>query len=382
MMIVLLQVFDDDWNRLAPIVNRCILNLMDIYGNLYSPAKLSTETEYVEQGNMGIGSCLGTGRVSRNHSACCSTNNLTTEVYDMMTYKLFKQIMTERIKDYLPESFTFYEVKLKTVYKTNEKLDSMTLVPMGDPGNILCPNIYLNDLYKEFQECQDLDLILRTAAGVVVKYSTFVPKDFDFNLKERKEFIIINVLNTERNKELLDMVPHREILDFSIIYRVVMRLGDDGLDTILITNEIADDLDMTEDELFEAAAENTRKILPLKLLTITELSANIRLSKEEQDDYLKMCHEPVIATNDSYIQGSSYLSQPEVLRSISEKIGDDYYAVPSSVNEFFVLPARIAKLDVIRELLRKDNMETNSIRDILSDNVYYYDRGREELMMA
>ena len=41
---------------------------------------------------------------------------------------------TERIKDYLPQSFTFYEVKLQTFYKTNEKMDCMMLVPESLKG--------------------------------------------------------------------------------------------------------------------------------------------------------------------------------------------------------------------------------------------------------
>ena len=300
----------------------------------------------------------------------------------MMSYDVFKSVVTERIKEYLPQSFTFYDVDVHTVYKTNEKLDCMTLVPHGCVGKVMCPTVYLNERYEDFKECEDIDMILREIAWVIINYSAVIPEDFDFDLSGRKDHIVMNIMNTEKNEEFLSTVPHREILDFAIMYRMVIQLSHSGIDTIMITNQVAEELGMSEEDLFRAATKNTRDLFPVKILTIQEMCDGREMPEEEQDEYLKRHCEPFIVTNDSFINGSAYLAQPEILRRISKKIQDSYYAVPSSVNEFFVLPAENADLDSLRDMLRSGNSEATQIREVLSDNVYYYDRERQELMIA
>lgn len=300
----------------------------------------------------------------------------------MMTYDLFKKVIAERIKDYLPQSFMFYDVKIRTVYKTNEKLDSMTLVPHATGGHVMCPAIYLNERYEDFKELEDIDLILREVAWVIINYSAVIPDDFDFDLSGRKDQIVMNIMNTEKNEDFLKTVPHRDILDFSIMYRMVMQLSNRGVDTIMVTNSIAADLGMSEEELFRAACRNTMNIFPVKILTIQEMCDGRQMDEDEKEEYMRSHNEPFIVTNDSYVHGSAYLAHPSVLENISGKIRDSYYAVPSSVNEFLVLPARNADLDCIRNMLRRDNSETDEVREILSDNVYYYDRNKQKLMIA
>lgn len=300
----------------------------------------------------------------------------------MMNYDLFKQIVKERIKEYLPQSFIFYDVKLHTFYKTNEKLDCMTLVPQSSMGNIMCPNIYLNERYEDFKACQDIDEVMKEIAWVIVNYSAVIPEDFDFDLGGKKDKIVFNIMNTEKNEDFLSTVPHRQILDFSVMYRVVMQLSQNGMDTIMLTNQLAESLNLSEEDLFELAKENTKRLLPMKVLTMGEMIREENMTDEARESYLKKCNEPFIVTNTSYLQGAAYLSQPEELEWISEKLNDSYYAVPSSVNEFFVIPRRSANLDNLRMMLRKDNEETDEKRDILSDNVYYYDKRKKKLEIA
>ena len=163
---------------------------------------------------------------------------------------------------------------------------------------------------------------------------------------------------------------------------MVMQLSHSGIDTIMITHQVAADLRMSEEDLFRAATQNMRNLFPVKILTIREMCDGREMHEEEQDEYLKRHCEPFIVTNDSFLNGSAYLAQPEILRHISKKIQDSYYAVPSSVNEFFVLPAENADLDRLRDMLRSGNNEATQIREVLSDNVYYYDREKHELMIA
>jgi hypothetical protein len=306
----------------------------------------------------------------------------TTEVRDMMSYELFKTLVKDQIKDYLPQSFAFYEVNIHTVYKINEKLDCMTLVPPDGSGMCICPTVYLDERYEEFRHCRDLDQVLTEIAWVYINYSGTIPGDYDFDLKNRLDMIVMDIVNTEKNEEMLENVPNRSMLDFSVMYRFVMQMGPGGIDTILITNSLARDLDLSEEELFTMAAANTKKVLPMKIITMREVISETVMTAEQRNEYMKRSAEPFIVTNELLMHGSSYLALPDVLKEISEKIQDSYYVIPSSINEFFVSPARFTDPAQIRDRLRYDNASNTAKKDILSDNVYYFDKTAGDLRIA
>lgn len=300
----------------------------------------------------------------------------------MMTYELFKTLVADQIKDYLPTSFALHEVSIHTVYKANRELDCMTVVPPDDTGMAVCPTVYLEERYEEFKHCMDLDQILKEIAWVYINYSGVLPGGFDFGLEQRKDMIVMDIVNTEKNSGLLKEVPHRSILDLSVMYRIVMQMGKGGYDTILVTNGIAQDLGLTEAELFMLATRNTKKVLPMKIITMLEVMKNMEMDEAQKDAYLKTVHEPFVVTNETLVHGASYLAQPDVLRKISGMIGDSYYVIPSSVNEFFVSPARFTDPDEIRASLRRDNAANPDFEEVLSDNVYYFDRHIGMLQIA
>ena len=300
----------------------------------------------------------------------------------MMSYELFKTLVEDQIKDYLPQSFAFHEVKIRTVFKTNEKLDCMTLVPAGSDDMVMCPTVYLNERYEEFKYCQDLDQVLREIAWIYINYQTIIPKDFDFGFEGRKDKIIMCVINTEKNEEMLKKLPHRNILDFSVMYRIVMNAGETGLDTVVVTHEMADLLGVTEKELFEAAAANAKDILPMKVFTLREVAEKEMMTSEQQEAYIRNSGEPFVITTELMLQGAGFLAQPEVLKLISKRINDNYYVIPSSINEFLVSPARFTDPCFIRDTLRMGNSSVTSEKEILSDNIYYYDRKEERLRIA
>ncbi|MCE2604079.1 DUF5688 family protein, partial [Pseudomonas aeruginosa] len=78
------------------------------------------------------------------------------------------------------------------------------------------PNIYMDEMYELFQECQDLDRVLCKMAALIIHYTArFSTEELDLDLSKRKDFIVMNLINTRRNQELLKTVPHREVMDLS-----------------------------------------------------------------------------------------------------------------------------------------------------------------------
>ena len=69
---------------------------------------------------------------------------------------------------------------------------------------------------------------------------------------------------------MLRDIPHREFQDLSIIYRWVVKIEDKTIYSTVIRNSLAEELGMEEEQLFNAAAENTRRILPPVVKSMNE----------------------------------------------------------------------------------------------------------------
>lgn len=72
-----------------------------------------------------------------------------------------------------------------------------------------------------------------------------------------RQRIIFRMVNYNANKELLNGVPHRRILDLAVVYHCLVESTPEADATILIHNHHMESWKVTEDVLFHAALENT-----------------------------------------------------------------------------------------------------------------------------
>ena len=77
----------------------------------------------------------------------------------------------------------------------------------------------------------------------------------------RHDYIFHNIyfvlINTEVNKEYLKTVPHREFLDMSIIYKVLIDKTEEGITSYVLTYEHLMALGLIEQNLYDRAKTNT-----------------------------------------------------------------------------------------------------------------------------
>ena len=104
--------------------------------------------------------------------------------------------------------------------------------------------IYINDMYKKYQDCGDLEKHLMAACDFMERAYEQVPVvDVDSIMKDANEKIVFQLINTEQNKTFLEQVPHREFQDLSIVYKVIISADKDAVQSSKITNEFAKDLE-------------------------------------------------------------------------------------------------------------------------------------------
>lgn len=191
--------------------------------------------------------------------------------------------------------------------------------------------------------------------------------------KIAKKSLFVKLVNTERNESLVEQSISKEFLDLSAVVRVVLKMDKEGMASMALSKGDAEILGMTEEEIYAAALANTLRLFPPKLMNLgryVEMSIGAKLPLGE--DEVTTC----ILTNQKEVDGAIYFMSPEVVGAIAEALEDDLYILPSSVNE--VLLVRASELedgvDELKEMVRDANETVVAEKDILSYNVYHYDK--------
>lgn len=191
--------------------------------------------------------------------------------------------------------------------------------------------------------------------------------------KIAKKSLFVKLVNTERNESLVEQSISKEFLDLSAVVRVVLKMDKEGMASMALSKGDAEILGMTEEEIYAAALANTLRLFPPKLMNLgryveMSIGAELPLGEDEVTTY--------ILTNQKEVDGAIYFMSPEVVGAIAEALEDDLYILLSSVNE--VLLVRASELedgvDELKEMVRDANETVVAEKDILSYNVYHYDK--------
>ena len=165
----------------------------------------------------------------------------------MMNYEIFKEVVKEKFMDYMPDSFKGMELIVRPAEKVNMTYDAINI--RGEDTTI-SPTIYINDMYEKYQSCGDLEETLMAACDLMAMEFAKTPQvvDVDSLYKDADEKVVFQLINTEQNKSFLEQVPHREFQDLSIIYKLVVNADTESIQSIKVTNSLAERLGMNEEQ--------------------------------------------------------------------------------------------------------------------------------------
>lgn len=303
------------------------------------------------------------------------------ELFDLDT---FKEEISIRIGEYYGEGT---EVVLKDFVKNNGLVLPCATIVRKNVN--VSPSICLDEYYKEYLRGESFDGIIGKIIEFYEHFSIASSYDISFmNDPDRiKEKIVYKLVNYEMNKALLDDAPHRRIMDLAMVYIVYMAEGFYGVGTALIRNGHMKDLGFDEEQLYEIAMKNTPIILPQKVFGICEAIeiANSSTTSLEESYYDKEKYNSLmkILTNNNKINGASCMLYPDLLSEISEEMDSDIIILPSSIHEVILLRAtRDDDFDAFRDMVRTVNDKEVEVCDVLSNQVYFYDRKEKRLQIA
>lgn len=270
-----------------------------------------------------------------------------------LDYEQFKMVLTTKLEELLLKSKKPYGYKKQVVHKINQDLDSISLI--GE--NIkMSPTLYFNNMYDYYIGADvSVEELALKAFETMLEGVNQTEITGEFPDKEKfMENIFFQIINTEKNKTLLLEVPHREYLDLSIIYRYAVNISDNDIATTTINYILMDDFKLTEEELYEAAYKNTRRILKPKVV-----------SPGFPGFYM--------ITNDQNIFGANGILYKDIIAKEAKKLNTDIYLIPSSIHEFLIQPvSNNLKPKDLKEIIKDANEHVIDPEDYLSDSLYIY----------
>ena len=291
-----------------------------------------------------------------------------------MTYNQFIHAVESKMREVLDED-TFI-----SVYSV-EKNNGVTRqgITISQKGINISPTIYLEEYYDKFQKGYELEDIVTDI--VRLYHEVRIRKSWDENSIRSYEAIehkvVYRLVNFEANKELLKDIPHVPYLNLAIIFYVMLEINDCGTACMLIRNEHLEMWDVSRDDVYRKAQDNTWRILPSEFHTMRAVVEELDGENTYQSPDILY-----VLTNRIRNFGASVILYDRCLEMIGEFLGDNYYVLPSSVHEVIIVTESESPWGEkgLSEMVSEINRTQVEEEDILSDSVYYYDRAKKKLL--
>lgn len=288
----------------------------------------------------------------------------------------------------MPEQYQGMRLRVEPVNKVNKVLDGITLVGSG-AGRSVSPTLYINHMYEHYLETENLQEVLQSAARRMDMAFKEMPEVGDVNLEGAKDNIVFQVINTLQNEDMLRDMPHREFQDLSIIYRWVVKVDENGIQSSAIRNNLAEQLGMNEEQLFKCAVENTRRIFPPTVKSMNDVIREMFISDGMPAEVADMMIGEMpedkmmwVISNDRGINGAGSMLYEDNLHKLAMKLETDLYILPSSVHECIAVSTNVGDPYELAEMVSEINMGQVALEDRLSNQVYHYDKDARRLTLA
>lgn len=301
-----------------------------------------------------------------------------------LSYEEFKDRVMNEFIDYLPEKYSDCVLELHQVPKLNEVLTGIAIKPKAPCKAFIAPTFYMERLYQQYEESGSFEKTMSDQAVYLEESIKYIPKNIlSLDFSKVKEKIVFQIINTADNVEMLVRCPHRNFEDLSVVYRAITGITDSGVSGFLITNDIAEAEGFTEEELYEYAYINTKKLFPFKAERIEVMMRRLMKKwgadeteiREAFPGYKKVPEKEriYVVTNRHDFFGANALLYSDVIAEVAEKIGTDCYILPSSVHDLIILSAEtFLKQNRLANIVRTTNIESVRPSERLSDSVYLF----------
>ncbi len=320
------------------------------------------------------------------------TSNFLKERYFMdtsMSLSLFITQIMQRMQQRLGEKYT---VLSGTVKKNNGiELIGITIRRQGCNTS---PTIYLNDFFREYKSGISIEAI--TEKIQVIFEQNYISQTVDLSgftdYEKAKKQIAYKVINFDKNRKLLQEVPHKVIYNLAMVfYYTVTEVPFEGKATILIRNSHLQNWKISAEELYQNAVINAPVMLPAQIENIEKVMENLMKSgvcneQEDIQNYLKETKTEddripmYVLSNKKKVLGAACMFYPGVLKNFANKKQSNFYILPSSIHEVILLPEiKCMDREFLLDMVKEINQTQVEEAEVLADSIYFYDRKYDKM---
>lgn len=292
----------------------------------------------------------------------------------MMDYREFVDQVTEDLKNVLSEEFRGTKITARQVDKLQgESYYGLCVQPVD---SVIGVNMNLQGAYENYQTGVSYDEIIQEIAGVVEdgignRPNIKVNELTDYDAMRDK--LMVQVVPTKGNEEMLAGIPHKEQEDLSLVYRFVFDNNAQGMASTLVNNQMLKQYDITAEQLHADAMTNAAEHFPAKIRSMQEVLSELMGIEADMmpvpDDAGMF-----IATCNNGLNGAGCIFYPEFMDQAAEKLNGDFFVLPSSVHEVILFPDDGEKnYHELESMVQQINETEVAPQDRLSDSVYHYD---------
>ena len=304
------------------------------------------------------------------------TETLNEETRENMDYESFKEQFTEDVKQKIFESGMEADVSTQEVTKLNESYDAITVTPEGSNVGV---NVNINRFYEAMEKGTDYDAVVNMAVEVIengVKERPEIDVDALADYEQMKDKLVMEVVSSDTNAEMLENVPHKNMEDMSVVYRFELDAGNAERATILATNQMIASMGVTPEQLHADAMENAPQLKPAIITGMNEIMVEMMGIEQAEMMGIPLDEEEQIfvATVPDKIHGAGVLAYQDFMDQAAERAGGDFFILPSSIHELLIVPDNGQMgLSELQDMVREVNATQVSPEEKLTDNVYHYD---------
>ena len=176
----------------------------------------------------------------------------------MISYKEFCDHVKDHITDFLPEEYQQASVIVQKVEKNNGLV--LQGLSIKKEEETIAPCIYLEQYYEEYSNGYGIKEVMREIGTVYMDYKS---RENDISIPQNltdyesvKDQLIAQVVNTWRNMDRIESIPHVDREDLSFIFKIMVDMDDQGRGTITINNELMKVWGITTEQLREYYPEH------------------------------------------------------------------------------------------------------------------------------
>ena len=303
----------------------------------------------------------------------------------MEDFEVFAENVKNQILEFLPEEYQSASAEMKQVFKNNN--ERRLGISIQKEGWEIAPILYLEEYYQMLQEGNSETEVLQRIAREYLDCDRGMPQNVgelipDF--ESAKEQLWLKLVGKESNQRKLERCVYKEVEGTDLVATFQLRVRIPGLEegNISVDKRIMEKWGCDVDSLYESVLANMVCQMPAQVSEIDSvLTGDDGGGKPEEVS----CQEKklYVLRNTEESHGAATLLYPGVLQALAENSGADLFILPSSIHEVLVMKAdgeinagelQYMVMDINRHMVEPE--------EVLSDQVYRYDRESQSLSMA